>query len=142
MRLILRQAEDDRVLLRDRAAGERSAGAARHDVDPGVAAELHHPRDLFARARQDHGERQAAIGGERVGLERAPSGDVGDQAVGGQDRGQAGKDLVAPGEDGLVDRRESDLRHGEAPRLSRQYAGAARLGEGAPRSFTARKRRE
>ena len=35
----LGEADDDRVLLRDRAAGERSAGAARHDVDARLAAE-------------------------------------------------------------------------------------------------------
>jgi hypothetical protein len=111
----LRQTEDDRVLLRDRAARQRSAGAARHDIDAGVAAEPHDARDLVGRARQRDRERHAAIGGQRVGLEGAPPGEVGDQAVGGQDRREAGEDLVAPPQDGGVDRRKRNLRHGEAP---------------------------
>ena len=93
---------------------ERGAGAARHDVDAGVAAEPHDARDLVGRARQDDGERQPAIGGQRVGLEGAPPGEVGDQAVGGQDRRQAGKDRVAAGEDRGVEGRESDSWHGGA----------------------------
>ena len=108
----LAEAEDDRVLLRDRAARQRRAGAARHDVDPAVAAEAHDTRDLVDRARQGDRERQAAIGGQRVGLEGASSGDVGDQTVGRQDRGEAGDDLVAPRQDRRIGRRKGDLRHG------------------------------
>ena len=108
------------ILLRPRTIAS-SCGMAPPDSEvpaprgtmltPEVAAEFHHARDLFARARQDDGERQPAVGGERVGLESAPPGEIGDQAVGGQDRGQTGKDRVAPGEDGGVDLGKGDLRH-------------------------------
>ena len=41
--------EDDGVLLRDGAAGQRGPGAARHDLDPVLLAEAEHGRDLLRR---------------------------------------------------------------------------------------------
>ena len=108
----LGQRDDDGVLLRDRAARERGAGAARHDIDLLVAAEPHDARDLLGRARQRDRERQAAVGGERVGLERAPPEFVGNQAFGRQDRREALDDRAAARQDRLVQARKGDVGHG------------------------------
>ena len=64
-------ADDDRIFLRDGAARERRAGAARNDVDAFLMQKGHDGGKLFGRARQDDGERHAAIGGQRIGLEGA-----------------------------------------------------------------------
>ena len=70
-------------------------GAARHDIDLLVAAEPHDARDLLGRARQRHRERQAAVGGQRVGLEGAPAGFVGDEAFARQDRREARRRIAS-----------------------------------------------
>ena len=108
----LGQGDDDRVFLRDRAARERGPGAARHDIDLLVAAEPHDARDLLGRARQRHRERQAAVGSERVGLERPPAGFVGNEAFGRQDRRQALDDRPAARKDRLVEAGKGDVGHG------------------------------
>ena len=107
----LGQRDDDRVLLRDRAARERGPGAARHDIDLLVAAEPHDARDLLGRARQRDRERQAAVGRQRVGLERAPAGFVGDEAFGREDRREMLDDRGAARKDRLVQARKGDVGH-------------------------------
>ena len=108
----LRHADDDRVLLRDGAARERGAGAARHHLDAERPTGAQHGRHLLSRARQRHGERHPAIGGERVGLVGAPLVFPRHQTVMRQQRGERGDDLVAAREDRGVGRGEGDLRHG------------------------------
>jgi hypothetical protein len=66
----LGETENDRVLLRDRPAGERRAGAARDDGDAVAVAVFQHGRHLLGGLRQCDGERHAAIGDEGIGLER------------------------------------------------------------------------
>ena len=127
----LGQRDDDRVFLRDRAAGERRAGAARHDIDLLVAAKAHDARDLLGRARQRDGERQAAVGGQRVGLESAPARFVGDQAVGRQERAR-GPRAITRGRRMLVRRRKGDVdsrRQGCLPVMFDLDDTAALLGE-------------
>ena len=49
-------ADDDGVCHRQRAAGERGAGAARHDADAVLVAVAQHGGDLFGGFRQGDGE--------------------------------------------------------------------------------------
>jgi hypothetical protein len=66
------EAQQNAVGERQRTAGQRRAGAARHDLDPLVATEAQDRRDLFRRRRQHHHHRQLAISAEPVALEGAP----------------------------------------------------------------------
>ena len=65
----LGDAEHDGVLLRDRAAAERGARAARHHLHPVLVAEAQDGRDLLGRRRQHHRERHLTVGGQPVRLE-------------------------------------------------------------------------
>ena len=68
-----------------------------------LVAISHHGRDFLRRARQRDGERQLAIGGERVGLERAAFVFGDDQAFGGQQSAEAGDDFIPAREDGGIE---------------------------------------
>ncbi len=80
-----RDAQDHAIRRRQRAAGKRRARPARHDRHAHVMADLQHGRDLFGRTGQDHGQRRAAIGGQRVAFIGAGFGNVGNHAAVGQD---------------------------------------------------------
>lgn len=88
----LRQAEHDGILLRNGAAGERSAGAAGHDGNAVTVAITHDSRNFSRGARQGDGERQAAIGNEGIGLERHQLARLMNQAFGRQKIGEIGND--------------------------------------------------
>ena len=107
----LGDADHDRVLLRDRAAGERGAGAAGHHRHALLPAIAQHGGDLPRRRRQHDGERQATIGGQRVGLVGAALVLGGDQRVGRDELRQSGDDLVAARQDGRVGFGKSDGGH-------------------------------
>ncbi len=95
-------AEDDRVPLCDGPTRERGARPARHDPHAVGVAIGHHLRDLLGGGRQHDSERHLAIGGEPVRLEGAALILGGDQRLGGDEGGEAGDDLVAAGQDGLI----------------------------------------
>ena len=95
MRFIRISPDHHRVRHRQRAAGQRGAGAARHHAHAFSVAEAHHRGDLLGRVRQHDGERRLAIGGQAVGLVRLQAERFGDHRVGGQQRAQAGDDGVA-----------------------------------------------
>ena len=66
----LGHAEQHAVVERQRAAGQRGAGPARHDLDALVVAIAQHLGDLLGGLRQHHHHRQLPIGGEPVALVR------------------------------------------------------------------------
>ena len=89
---------------------ERDRRDHRDDVRVGLAPQ--DARDLLGRARQRDRERQAAVGSERVGLERPPAGFVGNEAFRREDRRQALDDLAAARKDRPVEARKGDVGHG------------------------------
>lgn len=112
----LRQAEHDGIFLRNGAAGERSAGAARHDGNAVAVAIAHDGRNLGRGARQGDGERQAAIGHEGVGLERHQLARLMHQAFRRQKIGQIGNNLSAPCQDiGTGAEKRNGVGHGALP---------------------------
>ena len=100
------------ILERQRAAGQRSAGAARHDADVALVAIFQDARDLRHGLRQHHHQRQLAIGGEPVALEGAHAVDLVDDALARHDDAHVGNDLGAARQ-----RRGVGLRHGNAGHL-------------------------
>ncbi len=66
-----REAEHDCVLARQRPAAQRRAGSPGHDLDAVGLCVLENLGYLVRCTRQDHKQRKALIGRERVGLERA-----------------------------------------------------------------------
>ena len=74
-------------------------------------AEFQHRRDLFGRARQNHGERQTPVGGERIRLEDAPLVLAGDQGTRRQQRSKARNDHLAAGEDTGIGWRKGNVAH-------------------------------
>ena len=63
-------AEEDAVAERQRASGQRGAGAARHHFDAVPVAIAQHAGDLIGGARQHHHHRKLTIGGEAIGFVR------------------------------------------------------------------------
>ncbi len=119
-----REAEHERVLERERAAAQRGAGSARHDLDVIVVAEAQDLAHLFGGGRQHDGERQAAVGGERVGFEGSASLLVGNQARLGHELAQLLDDVVPEREHRGVRGRKADLRHRPTPGQSRRQGSA------------------
>ena len=81
-------ADDDRVLQRQGAAGERGAGAAGDDAHAVAVAEAQDGGDLFGGFGQDDGERQLAVGGEAVGLVGFEAERLADEAASGEQGGR------------------------------------------------------
>ncbi len=78
----------------------------------------HDGRNLGGGARQGDGERQAAIGYEGIGLERNQFARLMDQAFRGQQIGEIGDDLRAPGQDiGAGRKKRNGVGHGLLPGL-------------------------
>ncbi len=100
-----RDAEDHAVGRRHRAAGERGAGAARHDRHAEIVADLQRRRHLCRRAWQDRRQGRAAIGGKRIAFIGARLGLVVDHRVGGQDRPQGRHDFGFVRHDPRIGRR-------------------------------------
>ena len=69
----LGHAEQHAVGERQRAAGERGAGPARHHLDAFVVAIAQHLRDLLGGLRQHHHHGQLLVGGQPVGSRKAAS---------------------------------------------------------------------
>ncbi len=108
-------ADDDRILHRQRAAGQRRAGAARDHPHAVAVAEAQDGGDLFGGLRQRDGERHLAVGRQPVGLVRLQAERFGDEAAFGQQRAQAGDDGCRGGPSLGLRVRLTD--HGGRPRL-------------------------
>ena len=107
----LGKADDDRVLLRDRAAGKRGARPARHDGHAVAMTVFQHRRDLFRRLRQGDGERQAAIGDEGVSLEGHQLARLMHEAAFRQEVEEIDNDFPAAGKHRGARLQEPDLIH-------------------------------
>ena len=64
------EAQQHGVRKRQRAAGQRGAGAARHHLDALLEAIFQHLRDLLGGVRQHHHHRRLAIGHQAIGFVR------------------------------------------------------------------------
>ena len=91
----LRHAEQHAVGQRQRAAGQRGAGAARHHLDAIVVAVAQHRGDLCGGLRQHHHHRQRLVGGEPVGFVGPHLALGGDHPLARHDRPQCRHDLLA-----------------------------------------------
>ena len=106
-----RNTQHDRVFERQRATRERGARPARHDLDVVLVAVAEDGAHLLGVRRQHHRQRQAAIGGERVGLEGAAPLLVGDQARARSNLLQLLQDLVPALQDREIRAGQGDMRH-------------------------------
>ncbi len=106
-----RNTQHDRVFERQRATRERGTRPARHDLDVVLVAVAEDGAHLLGIGRQDHRQRQAAIGGERVGLEGAAPLLVGDQACARSNLLQLLQDLVPALQDREIRAGQGDMRH-------------------------------
>ncbi len=104
-------AEHDGVFERQGAAAERRPGAARHHLDLVVVAVAEDLAHLLGAFGQHHGKRQAAIGGERVGLEGAAPLLVGNEGRLRDELLELPDDLVPAGEDRAIGLGKGQKRH-------------------------------
>jgi hypothetical protein len=74
-----RKADNDAVCGRKRSTGKRGACTSGDHLDAVLTAKLKDAADLFGRARQNHRQRDRAVGGERIGLESFEPGLVAHQ---------------------------------------------------------------
>ena len=95
----LRHAQKNAVLERHRAAGQRRAGAARHDLHIHLLRQRHDRLHLRDRFRQRDDQRQRAIHGEGVAVIGAARCFVGDHALRRKNRAQPRQNLVTARED-------------------------------------------
>ena len=84
------------------APRQRGARAARHDLDTHLAAQAQNGGNLGRRARQNHRQRRAAIGGKRITFIGARLGGVGDHGIGRQHAAQARDQPIAAGDNPLI----------------------------------------
>ena len=121
-----RHPDHDRVLGRQRTPTQRRAGAAGDDLDPVLVAVAQHIGHCLGRLRQHDGQRQAAVGGHGVRLERAPPVLIGDDGVTTGDGDKLGHDLLAPVDGGEVGLWQGDQHGGGAFPLASARAASAR----------------
>ena len=119
------QADDHRVFHRQRPAGQRGAGAARHHAHALAMQECHDLGHLRGGIRQRHRQRHLAIGGQPVGFVGFEPERLGDDRIRRQQPAQAGDDGVAAGEHmrqglGLGDHGSSSWRECEGEWRGRQ----------------------
>jgi hypothetical protein len=118
----LRQTDDDRVLLRNGAAGERGAGAPRHDRNAVAAAIFEHRGHVLRRLGKNDRERHPPIGDKRIRLEGLEAALVADEAAFRQQIGKIGDDFPPTVEDGLPWLQKADrLRHERLPFTAKWY---------------------
>ena len=128
----LGHAEQHAVGERQRPAGERRAGPARHHLDALLVAIVQHLGDLFGGLRQHHHHGKLAVGGEPVALVRLHLALVRDHALARHELAQGGHDPGAPRQHGGIGFRHFH-RHGgsrfvRAPTIQRidvRYIGLA-----------------
>ncbi len=102
------EAEQHGVLQRQRATGQRGAGAARHHLDALLLAIFEDLRDLLGGVGQHDDHRRLAIGGQAIGFIRDHLGGAVDDALARHDGAQGRHDGVAPREHRLVGCRHHD----------------------------------
>ncbi len=102
-------ADQDAVLARQRAAGQRGAGATRHDGHALALRIFQDFADLLTIAGQHADQRHLVIGAQRVGIESGQPRLVGHYAI-GNDGLQACDDLGAAGDNGGIGRRKKHTR--------------------------------
>ena len=100
--LELAEAEQHAIGQRQRAAGQRGAGAARHHLDALLEAIFQNPRDLFGGVRKHHDHRRLAIGHQAIGFVREHFGRLVDHALARHDRAQRRHDGVAASQNRLI----------------------------------------
>ena len=108
------EAQQHGVGQRQRAAGQRGAGAARHHLDALLEAIFQHLRDLLGGVRQHHHHRRLAIGHQAIGFVRDHLGGTVDHALARHDRAQIRHDRVAAAENRLI-RRGHQYGHSGIP---------------------------
>ena len=96
------QPQQHAIGQRQRAAGQRGAGAARHHLDALLEAVFQDLRHLFGGVRQHHHHRRLAIGHQPVGLVGQHFGRTVDHALARHDRAQRRHDAVAARQDRLI----------------------------------------
>jgi hypothetical protein len=87
-------AQENAVGQRQRAARQRGAGAARHDLDALVVAVPEDARDLVDGLGQHGDQRPLPVGGQPVALVGGEFVAVGDHPLAGHDRAQRPGNLV------------------------------------------------
>ena len=112
-----RETQHDRVFERQGPSGERGACPARHDLDVVLLAKAEDGAHLLGILRQHDGKRQAAIGGERVGLEGAPPFLIGNQDRAGSNLLQLLQDVVPALQDREIRAGQGDMRHQGSARV-------------------------
>jgi hypothetical protein len=128
----LAQAQEDTVGERQRPAGERRSGPARHDPDALVMAVAQNARDLLGGVGQNHHHRHLPVSGKPVRLVGLHLALVGDDALAGHDRAQRSDDGVAPLEHGPVSLGHFEARH--LPSVRPACSGPAEHRRSGPRA--------
>ena len=111
----LGHAKQHAIVERQRAAGQRRAGPARHDLDAFVVAIAQDFGDLLGGRRQHHHHRQLPIGGEPVALVGAHLALGRDYSLARDDGPQRSNDALAAAQDRLVCLRHSHRHCGSLP---------------------------
>ena len=112
--------EENAVGQRQRAAGKRGAGPARHHLDAFRVAECEHAADLLRRLRQDDHHGELSIGGEPIGLVGAHLTLGRDHPLPGDDGPERFDDALASGEHHCIGGGHCD-RHVHAPWPARRH---------------------
>ena len=120
----LGHAQQHPVGQRQRAAGERGAGPARHHPDALVVAIAQHFRNLGGGLRQHHHHGQLAVGRQPVALIRAHFAFAGDHPLARDDVAQGGNDTVASGHHRAVQFRHPHRHASSLPRFSQTTISA------------------
>ena len=103
--------QQHRVLQRQRAAGQRCAGSARHDANAVLVAIFEDLRDLTRGFGQHDHQRQLAIGRQTIALEGPHLVDCVDNALARHDSAQIGDDLGAAAERSGIGFRDDKSGH-------------------------------
>ena len=106
--LELAEPQQHAVGQRQRAAGQRGAGAARHHLDALLEAVFQDLRDLLRGVRQHHDHRRLPIGHQAIGLVGQHFGRAVDHALARHDRAQRGDDGVTAVQNRLIGSRHHD----------------------------------
>ena len=106
--LELAKPEQHAVGQRQRAAGQRGAGAARHHLDALLEAIFQDLRDLLGGVGQHHDHRRLAIRHQAIGLVGQHFGRAVDHALARHDRAQRGDDGVTAVQNRLIGSRHHD----------------------------------
>ncbi len=116
----LHHGQQNAVGKRQRAAGERRPGTARHHLDVVLVAIAQDTGDLVHGFGKDHDQRQLIMGLQEIGFIGAHFGFVIDYALSGHNRLQRFDDVRPAGDDRAIRRRHCDRSHGLSLSISEQ----------------------